>query len=260
MAQRQLAARGIAARPRLAPLCRDRVAGLSLASRPGRVCRGIPVVLRRGAGKGARAGDGVALRRRDGDRQLLHLSVARQPGAGAGSANSSDRRGRGPPLQAFLPFFPQIQCDRAAAPASGGAGFVAAAAYDRRRRPARRAQARPRRASASGPVRRPSLQSGPPSVPRFDAPLLPGRNEHPHAAEAARSRSAHTATDGAGPDRARPAQRAVMRSPGSSADRISFSTFPAQAGHEEKLHSKFVIPGCPDGAGPEPMHTVLGHE
>ena len=152
VARAVLAARGIAARQGLAPLCRDRLAGFSVGTGPRPVHRRVPAVLRRGARSGARPGDGVALRRRNGHRQLLHQPVAGQPRAGAEPADPPDRRGRGPPLQAFLSFFPQVPRDRAAAAQRRRPGLVAAAADDRRRRPADRAQARPRRAASGRAV------------------------------------------------------------------------------------------------------------
>ena len=119
----------------------DRLAGIRLGTRLRALCRGIPAVLRRGAGNRAQPRNGLALRRRDRHRQLLHDLVTRQPRSGAGNPGTAHRRRRGTPLQAFLPFFPALPGSRTPEPRRGRAGIVAALADERRRRQLHRAQA-----------------------------------------------------------------------------------------------------------------------
>ena len=123
------------------------------------------------------------------------------------SVDPADRRGRGPPLQAFLSVLSQISRHRTPAPDRGGARVVAASAHDRRRRPARRAKARSRRASPGGAVRYAQLSPNASSVPRADAPAFSGGDDSPHAAQTARSRSASPAGNGPGACRRNPAHR-----------------------------------------------------
>src|SRR5215472_536032 len=128
-----LAARGIAARPGAAPLCRSCLAGFRLGTRAPSVRRRVPAVLRYSARAVTHSGDGIALRRRNGYRELLPNPIARQPRPGAFHSDPPYRRRRGATLQAFLPVFPEVSRQGSPEPQRRPPGAVATAADDRRR-------------------------------------------------------------------------------------------------------------------------------
>src|SRR5271155_423887 len=198
MAGALLAAGRIAARPGIAPLCRNRVAGIRVGTRLLAVRRGIQTFLRYVAGDQALPRNGLALRRRDGYGQLLHDPVARQPRAGVVAAGAPHRRRRGTALQTFLPFFPAIPRDGMSEPRCNHSRAVAAVEDDRRRRQLYSLETCLSRSLSRGRLRCRGKSRLAPAMPRSRSRSLSARDERAHAAEAAGARSAHTASGIAG--------------------------------------------------------------
>src|ERR1700739_3782258 len=132
MARALLAPERMAARAGIAPLCRNRVAGIRVGTRLSAVRRGIQTLLRHVAGDQAQPRNGCALRCEDGYGELLHDPVTRQPRAGAVAAGTPHRRRRGSALQTFLPLFPTIPRSRMPEPRRDPSSAMASVANDRR--------------------------------------------------------------------------------------------------------------------------------
>src|SRR6266851_5692098 len=193
-----LAAGGIAARSGIAPLRRSRMAGIRLGTCAPALRRRIQTILRYRAGADTGPGDGIALRRRNGHRELLPDLVAGQPRSGARHADPPHRRRRGAALQTFLPLFPEIPGRRDSESGGGPRGAMPATADDRRRRQLYRPQACLQRPASGRTLRHRGV---PPLTPRMPQPRArphPARDGCSHAAEAARPRPADAAHDPAG--------------------------------------------------------------
>src|ERR1700693_2244344 len=109
MARTALAAGRDPARPCFAPVRADRMAGFRVGSSLRIVPGGIfSLLLGRRAGADAHPRDGIALRRRDGYRELLYDIEPHQPRSGADDHRTPNRRRRNPALQALLSVLLQV--------------------------------------------------------------------------------------------------------------------------------------------------------